>query len=299
MQSKNIAYLYTGLTILFWAGAASAFKSALTLISPIELLCASTLLSLLVLSLLLTRSGKLAGLGTLSLRHWLYLLTLGAINPFLYYVILFQAYDLLPGQVAMSLNYLWPVMLAILAVPILHHSLSLISMIAILLSFSGAVIIASGGSFNDWGGLNPAGIALALVSTLVWAVYWLLNARLRIDAEIKLFVGFMAGTALSWGYALGSDQFSFEWTRYPWLSVTYVGIFEMGITFFIWLRALQLAPNAARIGNLIYLTPFLSLSFLALLLGETIQLSTLAGLLVIISGILLQQYAGRRQRIHA
>ena len=91
-------------------------------------------------------------------------------------------------------------------------------------------------------------------------------------------------------YALYSGQMNLALAEIPWLAVSYVGVLEMGITFFIWLKALQLAPNAARIGNLIYLTPFISLLFLALVLDEKIFPSTLLGLLIIISGILLQQY---------
>ncbi len=290
MQTNKTAYLFTFLTILFWAGAASAFKIALQHITPVQLLCLSSLLSLLVLSVLLATSGKLKQLKQLSSSQWLYLMLLGAVNPFLYYMILFQAYDLLPGQVAMSLNYLWPVMLALLSVPILRHELTLAGFIAICLSFCGAVIIASAGDFTAWGELNRTGLVLVLASTLVWASYWLLNARLPIDASIKLFVGFISGTSLAWGYALFSGQLELQLTDIPWLAIGYVGVLEMGITFFIWLKALQMAPNATRIANLIYITPFMSLLFLALILNESILPSTLLGLVIIISGILLQQY---------
>ncbi len=215
---------------------------------------------------------------------------LGAVNPFLYYMILFQAYDLLPGQVAMSLNYLWPVMLALLSVPILRHELKLTGFIAICLSFCGALIIASAGDFTAWDELHPTGLVLVLASTLVWASYWLLSARLPIDASIKLFVGFISGTSLAWSYALFSGQLSIQPADIPYLAIGYVGVLEMGITFFIWLKALQMAPNATRIANLIYITPFISLLFLASILGERILPSTLLGLAIIISGILLQQY---------
>ncbi|MDJ0833938.1 MAG: DMT family transporter [Gammaproteobacteria bacterium] len=290
MQTNKTAYLFTFLTILFWAGAASAFKIALQHITPVQLLCLSSLLSLLVLSVLLATSRKLKQLKQLSTSQWLYLVLLGAVNPFLYYMILFQAYDLLPGQVAMSLNYLWPVMLALLSVPILKHELKLTGLVSICLSFCGAVIIASAGNFAAWGQLNPTGLGLVLASTLVWASYWLLSARLPVDASIKLFVGFISGTALAWSYALFSGQLSIQLADIPYLAIGYVGVLEMGITFFIWLKALQMAPNATRIANLIYITPFISLLFLALILDEKILPSTLLGLVIIICGILLQQY---------
>ena len=289
MQSINTAYLYTTLTILFWAGSASAFKLALKEVSPLTLLWSSTLISLMVLSVLLKTGDRFARLKNLTRVQWLYLLALGAINPFLYYLILFKAYDLLPGQVAMSLNYLWPVMLAIFSVPILKQSLEWKALLGICLSFIGAAIIASGGNLAAWSQLNITGIFLALTSTLVWAVYWLLSARLKVDAVVKLFIGFVTGSLLSLLYAIFNNQIVIEFETFPWIPILYVGLFEMGLTFFIWLRALEIAPNAARIGHLIFLTPFLSLMILVIVLNESISLSTIVGLVVIIAGIFSKQ----------
>lgn len=293
MQPANTAYIYTFFTILFWGGAASAFKLALSHISPITLLWTASSISLLVITFILIFTSKIKLIFKLSWRQWIVLLLLGALNPFLYYVILFKAYDLLPGQVAMSLNYLWPVMLALLSVPILKHTLNLKSLLSISLSFIGAIIIASGGNLSAWGQLNPTGVMLALVSTIVWALYWLLSTKMQVDAVIKLFIGFISGTILSVGYAQMKGIQLTGYNEALWLPVFYVGVFEMGFTFFIWLKALQLAPNAAKLGNLIYLTPFLSLLLLALILKEETQISTIAGLIVIIMGILSQQYWNR------
>ena len=288
MQSKNLAYLYTLLTILFWGGAASAFKIALQAISPLALLSLATVISLTVIFCILLVQHKLRLLRALSSQQWRYLLLLGAINPFLYYVILFEAYDRLPGQVAMSLNYLWPVMLALLSVPILRHPLSRRGLIAIVLSFIGAALIATQGQLTDWSVLDHVGILLALGSTLVWSLYWLFSARMKVDVGVKLFVGFLSGSLLSLAYSWMQGALPNTDVKIPWMAVIYVGLFEMGVTFFIWLKALQLADSAASIGNMIYLTPFLSLLLLSVFVNESIHFTTLLGLAVIIAGILLQ-----------
>jgi drug/metabolite transporter (DMT)-like permease len=74
---------------------------------------------------------------------------------------------------------------------------------------------------------------------------------------------------------------------------TYVGVFEMGITFIIWLKALQLSRTTAQISNVIYLVPFLSLVVIHFTVGEKIFPSTIIGLVFIIAGILLQHYFTR------
>jgi drug/metabolite transporter (DMT)-like permease len=68
----------------------------------------------------------------------------------------------------------------------------------------------------------------------------------------------------------------------------YVGIFEMGITFFFWMKALQLSSTSDKVSNLVYLAPFLSLVFVHFIIKEPVYYTTLAGLLLIISGIFIQ-----------
>jgi drug/metabolite transporter (DMT)-like permease len=51
-----------------------------------------------------------------------------------------------------------------------------------------------------------------------------------------------------------------------------------------------LSRTAAQVSNLIYLTPFLSLVVVHFAVGEEIFPSTVAGLVLIIGGILIQHY---------
>jgi drug/metabolite transporter (DMT)-like permease len=63
----------------------------------------------------------------------------------------------------------------------------------------------------------------------------------------------------------------------------------MGITFVLWLSALKSTNNTARISNLIFASPFISLILLATIIGEEIHPSTLIGLVLIIIGLIVQQ----------
>jgi drug/metabolite transporter (DMT)-like permease len=72
----------------------------------------------------------------------------------------------------------------------------------------------------------------------------------------------------------------------------YIGLFEMGITFLAWLRAMRNAKTTAHVVNLIYLVPFLSLLCIALIVGETILPSTIIGLVLIVTGIVVQKVLG-------
>jgi drug/metabolite transporter (DMT)-like permease len=293
MRDQSKAYLLTMLVITFWATAASAFKIALQHVQPYTLLLYSTLFSCLSLFLILLCQGKLALLTKNSSRTLAKAALLGFLNPFLYYMVLFKAYALLPGQIAMSLNYGWPLVLTLLSAPILGQRLHKSQLAAVLVSFIGAIIIATRGQFITLGDLSVTGVVLAAGSTLIWAIYWLFNARDGLEPVAKLFYGFCFGLGFTALYGLANGLLSWP-PAAAWPALVYVSLFEMSITFALWLTALQLTSSAARIGNLIYITPFFSLLVLRLAVGEPIHPTTFIGLALIVGSILYQA----RGRVH-
>jgi len=220
-----------------------------------------------------------------SKKEYLHSLFLGFLNPFLYYLILFKAYELLPAQEAQPLNFIWPLMIVLLSIPILKQKIKLINIIALLISFLGVIIISTHGKVFDLKFSNPFGVFLALFSSIIWAFFFIFNMKDKRDEIAKLFLSFLFG----FFYIL---VFSLIFTKIELLSMkgilgaTYISFFEMAITFFVWLKALTLSETTAKVNNLIYLTPFLSLLFINFLVGEKILFSTFIGLIFIVSGIL-------------
>jgi drug/metabolite transporter (DMT)-like permease len=80
------------------------------------------------------------------------------------------------------------------------------------------------------------------------------------------------------------------------LGAVWSGVFEMGLSFVFWQRALALSENVARVSNVVFATPFLALLPIALVLGEPIAPSTLPGLCLILGGLALQQRFARTGR---
>jgi len=294
MRNQSKAYILTVLVITFWATAASAFKIALSYVTPYSLLFYSTLFSTISLFIILCSQGKLELLRKIDRRMLTKAVMLGFLNPFLYYVVLFKAYAILPGQIAMSLNYGWPLVLTLLSVPILKQQLSRSQLVAVLISFVGAVIIATRGEFTSFGDVSRLGVLLAGGSTLIWATYWLFNAKDGLDPVVKLFTGFCFGFLFTTLFGLVTEGISLP-PALAWLPLIYVSLFEMSITFALWLTALQLTSSAARISNLIYVTPFFSLLILHLVIGEKIYPATFVGLLLIVGSILFQGWLGRKR----
>ena len=286
------AWLYALSAVLLWSTVASIFKLTLRHVDFVHLLLISSWTAFLALFLVLIAQGKVSLLRRLTVRELLYSAGLGALNPYVYYLVLFKAYSLIPAQEALALNYTWPVVLVLLSVPLLGQRIGAGSVAAILVSFFGVVMIATRGELGDLGVSHPLGASLALGSSLVWALFWIFNLRDRRDPVLKLFLSFGFGSLFILATVLLGEGIRIpNWPGF--LGGIYSGLFEMGLTFLLWLKALELARTTARVSNLVFLSPFLSLVLVRALVGEAILPSTLAGLVLIVCGILLQQRLGR------
>ena len=288
INQQTRAYFYAITTVVLWSTIASALKISLGYLDSFQLLFIASLTASLSLFLILVFQGKLPLLFQLTHADNLCLLIFGLLNPLLYYLMLFKAYDLLPAQVAQSLNYTWAITLMLLSIPILKHKVNRYDMVATLICYSGVVIICMSSAQLHQHPFNIAGIALALGSTVIWAVYWLYKTRDKTDLVVGLFLGFLYSLPfVSIACYLFSDLFS--WHPYGVLGGVYIGLFEMGITFVFWLTALKLTSSTAKISTLIFCSPFLSLFFIHFFVGERIATTTIAGLIMIVVGLILQR----------
>ncbi|MEA3317724.1 MAG: DMT family transporter [Bacteroidota bacterium] len=291
MKRINTAYLYALIAVLFWGTAASAFKIGLKYCNYLQLLLYSSITAFIVLFLILLIQRKVKLIFLMTNYDFLKSALLGFLSPFLYYVILFKAYSLLDAQIAQTLNFIWPITLVILSIPILKQKLSYSSFVALLISFVGVYFISSKGEFLNSNFAEPFGMFLAVSSSFIWALYWLYNVKDNQNYLVRLIFNFFFASVFIFITVLFFS--SFKISIYGLLSAIYIGLFEMAFTYLIWLRALQLSKSTANISNLIFLTPVISLIFISIILHEKIYYTTIIGLVLILLGIFIQQ---RRKR---
>lgn len=288
MKNQKQAMLYGLATVLLWSTVATAFKLALAELAPIQMLLLACTASVVVIGIVLAIQGRLHQVLELSGRQYLQSFGMGLINPCLYYFVLFGAFDRLPAQEAQPLNYTWALVLAYLSVPFLGQKLRRLDILAGLVCYSGVLVIATRGAVTSLSFSDPAGVALAIGSTLIWASYWILATRDRRDPVVGLFLNFLAGLPVIALACFLTTGFSLPSTT-ALAAAVYVGVFEMGIAFVLWSFAMKKAESTSKVSNLIFISPFLSLVFIHFILGEEILMSTYAGLALIVSGLWLQQ----------
>jgi len=288
MSEQRRAIVFALSAVFLWSTVATAFKLSLRYLNPVELLLYSSLFSTLVLGLIVFFQNKIRFVFSCSRKEYLLSMLLGFLNPFLYYLILFKAYDLLPAQQAQPINYTWAITLSLLSVPLLKHKIGWQLWLALIISYLGVLVISTEGKPFDLQVTNTLGVMLALASTIVWALYWIYNTRDKRDPVVALLVNFLFSIPFIVIYYLVTEDVRMVPLE-GILGALYVGLFEMGICFVLWLMAMKLTDNTARISNLIFLSPFVSLLFIHFVLGEHIVSGTFIGLSLIVLGLLVQK----------
>jgi len=291
MQDTDRRAVKMGLgAVMLWSTVATAFSLSLDYLTPLQLVTLAAAVSWCFFAVRLSSAERRQVLRAASPKARATGLLVGWLNPGLYYLVLFAAYDQLPAQEAMAINYSWGITLALLAAPLLRQRLSSGALLAACISYSGIVVIATRGAPLSLEFAQPLGVGLALLSTLLWSLYWVINTRLSLDPEVNLFLNFSGALPLLLALLWWSDTpFPAVWQG--WAGGLYVGLFEMGLAFVLWMGAMKATTSTLRISSLIFLSPPLSLVLIWVIAGEPVKAYTLIGLVLILFGLWLQRRA--------
>jgi drug/metabolite transporter (DMT)-like permease len=209
-------------------------------------------------------------------------LALGVYGLFGFHFFLFLALRHAPPVEANLVNYLWPLLIVVLAPAIVPGiAFSMRHGLAALLGFSGAALLIGSGA-GPLGEGGALGYAFAAASALIWSTYSLLTRRMR-----HFPTGYVAWFCLVSGAASLACHAAFEPRYAPlpleWLGIAVLGVGPMGAAFFLWDRAMKLGDPRA-IGNLAYLTPLLSTLALVAIGAGSLTGASVAAMGLIVSG---------------
>lgn len=289
MKSSGRPVLLASVAVLSWSTVATAFKVALQGMSTFEMLFVACATALIIFTAWMLITGSWHELRLISTDLFIKFAILGLIAPVVYYLMLFKAYELLPAQIAQPINYIWPILLAVLLAIVERQPIPKSKYFGMTVSLAGVVVISLGGS-SIGGEISIAGIILAILSAGLWGIYWMVNDSMKdkVSEIPALFLTFLFGMVYMF---IGNFFFPIEHIEPKSLFAgVYIGAFEMGVPYICFGIAIRQTKNPALINQLCYLAPFLSLFIISMVLEEPVVFSTYLGLALIIGGIFYNQY---------
>ena len=192
----------------------------------------------------------------------------------------------LPSGTAAVLIYLQPILVGVLARPVLGEPLTATKLAGLLLGFLGIVAVSAGGLS---GALNPVGVACGVGSALAWALgtVGFKKHEARISTPWAVALPFLAGgvslTALG---LLLEDPSDVSWTTPLILSLLYMAFVGTGLAWLLFFALIR-AGQASRVASYIFVVPIAAVAIGALTLGETVGPSLLVGAALVVLGIYL------------
>ncbi len=282
--AKSVFFL--GLCILSWGLIPVVTKYILIELNNLQMLFYSTIFSCTVMGGIVLFQKKTSVLATYSIYDYAKVGVLGFLGTYLYYVLLYGALALTSASEGFILAYTWPMLVIILAFPLLREKLTIKKLCSIFISFLGIMVIVTHGSIFTLSFTSLQGDILALGGACVFALFSVLGKKYQYDQVVSVFIYFV--TALVF---ITPTLLLFSSLKMPsfhvWLWLLLNGFLVNGVSYIFWFKALEYGDTSV-ISNALYLTPFLSLVYIALFLGEQILLSTVVGLVIIVVGIVLQ-----------
>lgn len=284
MQGR--VYFYAISAVLMWSTTAALVKSLLTEIPTYEALFVSSLAGCFFLIVMqLVRDGGRV-FRAYDVRGYAAMAGLGFLGIFLYSGLYYYGLSQLTSQEACILNFLWPMMIVLFAAFLLGERITVRTAAALLLSFSGVVVLTLGGEGHAEGNAVMGMIACVLAA-VCYGLFCVLNKRRNIDQTVMMVVAWGVTALCSLPVTLIME----EWVTLSWMQwggLLWLGIFIDAVGYLWWAMALQQATNSAAVANLAYAVPLLSLVVSAVTLGERMTGAALLALVLIMGGILLQ-----------
>ncbi len=281
-------YIYAVLAVLLWGSSAAVAKLLVQNLSSLQVLFFTSMIATISLFLVALWQNKLNLIKKYTVIDYWRFAWLGFIGQLIYYGCLFAALAISPAQEVSIVNYTWLLWVVVFAAPILGEKLGIRKLFAILLGFAGIYIVLTKGAVFSFHISNPVGALLALGGALSAGLYMVLVKKYNYERVTSTMFYFLFTFIL---VALATILFS----QVPQLSfqelagLVWLGFFTSAAASVLWALALK-HGDTAKMSNIMFLTPFMSLVYIHFLLGEAILLSSVAGLLIIVFGIALQLF---------
>lgn len=296
MKLFDRPYLLLTLTTLFWAGNAIAGKLAAGVIPPFTLTFVRW--TLVVAIVYVVARPHLAAHRDIIRKHGLFVMLLGVLGFSFFNFALYGALNFTSALNVSIEQSAFPSVVMLLMFIIYRERISALQGVGVLLSVIGIAITVSQGSLDRLLALEfNIGDVIMMLGVFVYSLYSIL-LRYRPQLPWHIFMLIMAiGAAL---VALPPAIWEVANGVYPQASwkvpalLAYIILFPSLLSQVFWVRGVELiGPSRASV--FINLVPVFGSGLAVLIVGEVFATYHAAGIVFVVSGVMLAEWAGKRR----
>jgi drug/metabolite transporter (DMT)-like permease len=287
-------YIYAAAAIFCWSTVATVTKLLLSSLSSMQVLSVSTIFAFLALFIVNTVTGNIKNLRSFRAKDFPICPLIGLPGTFFYYVFFYAGTARMAASQAFIINYLWPIMSIVFACIILGEKLTTRKCLAVLFSFAGVIVVSSKGILSRSEGII-IGALFCFLGAVSYGIFTSLNQKFHYDKRLSMMINYVVTFILTTLINLFTGNLP-HIEPIQLLGFAWNGAATMAIAGTAWMLALE-SGRTAKISNLAYITPFLSLVWTRLILKEQISPVSLIGLGLIILGIFIQLKDGKSKEL--
>lgn len=278
-------YIYAAAAIVTWSTMPTISKLLLDEMDSYKVLCISTFFATAAMIIINICSKKWKVMKSYRLKDYLKMAVIGLPGVFLYYAFYYAGTARMSASQAFIINYLWPIMSIVFASIVLREKMTARKIIAIIISFLGVFTVA-GDDIINFNAETVFGMLFCFGAAVCYGLYTAVNKKSSYDKQVSMTVAMLVAFLPSLIIVLiRGGNLLIKPMQLP--GMLWNGVATMAFANLAWALALSLG-NTAKVSNLAYITPFLSLVWTFFILKEPIDTMSLLGLCVIVLGIIIQ-----------
>ncbi len=281
--------LFMGLSfVVMWSSAFTSARIAVAYMSPLLLLSVRFLISGLIA---MTVARLLGQRIVLCAKQWGAVVLFGLLQNGVYLGANFVAMQWIEAGLAAIIASLLPLLVAVLSRVILKERLPRMGVLGLFSGLAGVVIIM--GSRLS-GGADLAGVLLAFLGVGALALATLLVRGATSSGNVLMVVGLqmLVASAALFPVSLAFETWHIMWSWQLLAAFTYTTLVPGVMATLVWFMLVQ-RIGATRAASYHFLNPFLGVAVAALVVGESLSLQDMLGVVVITAGIIMVQLSKR------
>ncbi|MCX7843657.1 MAG: DMT family transporter [Clostridia bacterium] len=281
MSIFSNTYVLMTILLLFWGSFSAVTKLVLYDLDSFQLQFYMFGIAMIVLCIVMIVKKMWYAIPSMGWKRCSKLILL-ALPQFFYYFLYVLALERIPAIEASMLNYLFPVFIVLLSLPFSREKICLKKWISILTGFTGVILVITGGRMEGLRFSDLGGDFMAVGAALSWAVFSIMSKINKEDLLISCF--FYTGVTffLDLFAMIIFSKFVFPGmlalTGCAWLCIS-----NILLTYAIWFHLLK-TTSSSKVAALSFVTPFITLVFIAIFIGEPISSVSIVGVSLIIAG---------------